>query len=141
MRVPSRTALPFSVAFPFLFVACEGPVGPQGEQGPQGVRGNYGPPGHGVELKTVTRKMSKSDFYSGSQTDYRPTAEYDLPEITRDDKERGLVVTAMVCNEAQTSCVAARSRRFFGWGYYFPSHRLGTVPRVAVVYYATQALL
>lgn len=81
--------------------------------------------------------MSKSDFYSGSQTDYRPTAEYDLPEITRDDKERGLVVTAMVCNEAQTSCVAARSRRFFGWGYYFPSHRLGTVPRVAVVYYAT----
>ena len=103
MRVPSRTALLFSVAFPFLFVACEGPVGPQGEQGPQGVRGNYGPPGHGVELKTVTRKMSKSDFYSGSQT----------------------------------SCVAARSRRFFGWGYYFPSHRLGTVPRVAVVYYAT----
>ena len=87
------------MVFALLFVACEGPVGPQGPQGEQGVRGNYGPSGHGVELKTVTRKMSKSDFRTNSLTDYRPTAEYDLPEITRDDKDRGLVVTAMVCNE------------------------------------------
>jgi hypothetical protein len=66
-----------------------GPAGPQGEEGPAGEHGEQGPqgePGPGVTVTQLT--VSSSDF---SNSDVE-TAFYDVPAITQEIHDEGLVL-------------------------------------------------
>lgn len=75
-------------------VACEGPSGPDGPQGPQGKQGPEGPQGPRGEEGTANVIYSEwfDVDWNGVNTDTQKTMNIDIPEITEDFLDNGVVL-------------------------------------------------
>ncbi|MCY3487134.1 MAG: hypothetical protein OXH34_01730 [Bacteroidetes bacterium] len=102
-----------------LLVACEGPVGPEGPEGPPGKMGPAGidgSPAGNIIVRSVIFGTLEFDPFDGCRG--YDSAYYDIPEITEDVVQNGIVLMTIGHRADPTIGHRADPNRYFVYHEY-----------------------